>query len=375
MTLVPSSQHVCAMALSCLDDSDNRLQSFDLSDADWRELEVKNRRLHHLRMDCCSATVVLKRSSRGTKFFAHRIAGPCTSADESEEHRHLKMMAVEIARSSGWQAATEVAGTTPTGEPWRADVLAVKGNARVAIEIQWSGQTNAETLRRQEQYRLSGIRGLWLLRQPGFPIVHDLPAACIGGSLADGFQALIPAHERMLARHRRLLESWRQALPMDAFLRAAFERRLGFLTPLEAVGENATIVVETAIADCWNERCREKTQIITSIEIATDQGAFDFSLPDLTDHPHLLAEILQRLPSSFDRKVIQKRYSHTQRRSYVSNGCARCNRLFGEFMLAHDPSETDQIATFPARLDSRWLALLSSHPDMEICQPAWWVRA
>ncbi|MFD2577488.1 hypothetical protein ACFSTD_00235 [Novosphingobium colocasiae] len=29
------------MALSCLDDSDNRLQSFDLSDADWRELEVK----------------------------------------------------------------------------------------------------------------------------------------------------------------------------------------------------------------------------------------------------------------------------------------------------------------------------------------------
>jgi competence protein CoiA len=179
----------------------------------------------------------------------------------------------------------------------------------------------------------------------------------------------------MLARHRRLPESWRQTLPMEVFLRAAFDRRLGFLTPLEAVGENATIAVETAIANCWNERCRGKTQIITSIEIATDQGAFDFSLPDLTHHPHLLVEILQRLPSSFDRKVIQERYSHTQRRSYVSNGCAKCNRLFGEFMVAHEPSEIDQIATFPARLDSRWLALLGSHPDIEISQPAWWVRA
>ncbi|MFD2577489.1 hypothetical protein ACFSTD_00240 [Novosphingobium colocasiae] len=81
----------------------------------------------------------------------------------------MKLMAVEIARSSGWQAATEVAGTTPTGEPWRADVLAVKGNAQVAIEIQWSGQTNAETLRRQEQYRLSGISRALVAASTGLP--------------------------------------------------------------------------------------------------------------------------------------------------------------------------------------------------------------
>jgi hypothetical protein len=362
------------MALSCVDGLGNRLQSFDLSDDDWREHGAKNRRFHHLRMDCCSAGVVLKQSSRGTRFFAHRSAGRCTSAEEREEHRHLKLMAVEMARATGWQAETEVAGTTPTRESWRADVLATKDGAKVAIEIQWSGQTSDETMRRQEQYRQSGVRGLWLLRQPGFPVQHELPAACIGGTLLDGFQALVPAHDRMKARHRSQPDSWRQALPMSDFLRAAFEGRLKFLTLLETVGPDGTIVIEGAMADCWDKRCNYKTQIITSVKIVADRGTFDFGLPDLTDHPQVLAEIIQRLPSSFERRVVQKRYSQTQRRSYVSNGCAKCNRLFGEFMLAHDPNEVSRIAAFPIRVDAPWLRLLEAHPDIEIDTPAWWVR-
>jgi hypothetical protein len=362
------------MALSCVDDLGNRLQSFDLRDEDWRELGTKNQRDRHLRMGCCSAHVVLKRSSRGTRFFAHKSAGQCTSADESEEHRQLKMAAVDAARACGWQAETEVSGTTPTGEIWRADVLARKGKLAVAVEIQWSGQTNQETLRRQEQYRQSGIRGLWLLRQPGFPILHELPAVCIGGTLADGFLALLPDHSRMTARDRSKPDRWRQAVPMKELLRAAFERRLKFAAAIEAFGPHAEVVVHAAVAPCWTDRCDGKTPIITSINVMNPGVNLDFSLAELGNHPDLAAAVMRQLPPSFDRRMIKKRYSRTQRRSYLSNGCIKCDRLFGEYMLAHEPSDVGVLTSFPIDLSGGWMRLIESHPEVEDTTPLWWVQ-
>src|SRR5262249_40274425 len=145
----------------------------------WQALKQQNRATRHLAMPCCVSQVVLKKSLRGIQFFAHKARGACSTAPETEDHLRLKQMAVEAARANGWDAATEVAGTTPSGEKWRADVLAQKGQHKVAVEIQWSNQSNEETLRRQKRYALSGIRCLWLFRQSRFPITSDLPAARI----------------------------------------------------------------------------------------------------------------------------------------------------------------------------------------------------
>jgi hypothetical protein len=74
-------------------------------------------------------------------------------------------------------------------EIWTADVLASKGEAKAAIEIQWSAQTNDESLRRQERYRQSGVRCLWLFRRRDIPASEDFPAARISGDIATGFEA------------------------------------------------------------------------------------------------------------------------------------------------------------------------------------------
>src|SRR5215218_8538074 len=60
------------------------------------------------------------------------------SAPETPEHLLLKEMVVTVACANGWTAGSEVSGTSPSGEQWRADVLAEKGPHKVAVEIQWS---------------------------------------------------------------------------------------------------------------------------------------------------------------------------------------------------------------------------------------------
>ena len=183
------------MPLRCVDERGTTIEAGAFDEDDWKALRARARAERHLRMPCCPARAVLKTSRLGTRFFAHKAKGTCSWKPESEVHLHLKKLALNAAREAGWEAETESNGSTPDGERWTADVLAWRDGEKVAIEIQWSSQTNEETLYRQERYRQSGITGIWLLKQPGFPISEDLPSAGIGGSLEEGLEILIPDSE------------------------------------------------------------------------------------------------------------------------------------------------------------------------------------
>jgi hypothetical protein len=153
--------------------------AFDLAEEGWRELAATARaNKGWLRMHCCGTAAVMKRSKLGLQFFAHAPQAECQTAPETVHHLELKRLAVMAARRAGWQAEPEVRGGEGSNA-WIADVLATKGRARVAIEIQWSPITAEELHARQARYRDAGIRGLWLLRQREFPISQDLPAALV----------------------------------------------------------------------------------------------------------------------------------------------------------------------------------------------------
>ena len=326
--------------LRCVDLTTKRsVQAFDLSPDQWRILAIENRKARHLAMPCCSSQVILKKSGRGTQFFAHKAVGGCSTAPETETHLRLKGMVVEAARANGWNAATEVVGTTPNGEQWKADVLARKGDLKVAVEIQWSGQTKEETLRRQHRYKESRVRGLWLLRHPGFPISHDLPAARIGGTAEEGFSALVPT-------------GWgEQRLPMQEFLHAAFNRRLRFGVP---VGFAATVSTQAGYMDCWRSSCRARTRIITRIIVAFGPNEYDFSVPELGEYPELFEVIRLRLPHNLGIGTIKHRYSRTQGRSYLSNGCILCDSLMGEHFEIDARYNEETVCVFPISISEQW---------------------
>lgn len=297
-------------------------------------------------MPCCSSPVTLKRSPRSTQFFAHRAVGNCSSTPETEVHLLLKRVAVEAARANGWDATTEVAGTSHSGEPWKADVLAQKGNQKVAVEIQWSSQTNDETLRRQERYADSGVRCLWLLRQPGFPVMPELPAARIAGTTEEGLLALIPTGGQ------------EQTLPIEEFLDAAFNRRLRFGVPVSFA---ANVSIRAGYIDCWNRSCGARTRIITGIDVAFGPYRYGFSVPELNEYPDLFEVVRNCLPNDLGIGAIKRRYSNTQERAYLSNGCIRCDRLVGEFFEIHARQDEEMVCAFPIRISERWRQAIESN--------------
>ncbi len=285
------------MPLRCLDDADRSLDASLLTTPEWTALTATNRHVRHLRTVCCGAPLVLKTSRLGTRFFAHLALGGCSSGDEGPEHLHLKALSVAAARAAGWTAEAEVAGATPAGEPWRADVMATKGSHRIAIEVQWSPQADDITRARQARYAASGVRGLWLFRQA---VIADaeVPAVRVRGALTTGLTIL--------------------GLPAADFLTAVFARRLRFGFPLGTVAE---FIVAGAVARCWGADCGALARVVTAVELTAGGSACHVPVLDLSAAPNLLRAVTSVLPRDPLRGRIR-----VGRDGQAVGGCFACDR-------------------------------------------------
>ncbi|MDE0033507.1 MAG: competence protein CoiA family protein [Deltaproteobacteria bacterium] len=355
-------------ALRCFDPSANRsVLAFDLSLEEWRALQRENRSARHLRMPCCQAQVVLKKSPRGTAFFAHKSVGSqCSTAPETEAHWYLKRIAVDTARRHGWDAETEIAGTTDTRDQWRADVLARKGKHRVAVEIQWSPQTNEEVSRRQERYVESGVRCLWLFRYGGFPVSRGLPAVRVGGNLDEGLVALVPTG------------SGKPNLPVEELFDKVFNRHFRFGLPL---GCEAIVWVQAGLLRCFS--CRVKTRVVTAIVVDVGPFKYRFTIGNLVADLDLFEKVRERIPDGLGIGSIKRRCGKTQTSYYLSNGCANCGARLGDY--DHDAWEDEEtvcesptglrgdrwlhwsnlktVYSFPIRIDEIWQSAIRQRED------------
>ncbi len=321
------------MPLRCLDDADRSLDASLLTTAEWTALTATNRHVRHLRTVCCGSPLVLKTSRLGTRFFAHLALGGCASGDESPEHLHLKALAIVAARRAGWTAEAEVAGTTPDGEPWRADVLATRGRHRVAVEVQWSPQDDAVTRFRQARYATSGVRGLWLFRRAGFLCDADVPAMRVTGSLKDGLTIL--------------------GLPAADALDAVFDRRLRFGIP---AGTTAAMTVRGGVATCWGSDCGALSRGVTAAEIVGAGSTATLDLAAFGDCMHLLTPLLPPDPL---RGRIRRSRDGT-----AATGCFRCDRPLTRF----GRGSGFVVASGRLPITPDWAALIAAQPDY---RPAW----
>jgi len=344
------------MPLRCIDEVGESVHSFEIEHERWNALREENKRHQHLRLPCCGGGTVLKTSRLGTHFFAHHKNGECGGAPESLDHLQIKEIVAKEMRECGWHAETEVTGYCPNGEQWRTDVLASKANVKVAVEVQWSPESIDVILDRQSRYKRSGIRGLWLIKQPGFPISKDLPAACVYLPKDEKqYTVLIPYFANLKARDRQNASNWVKRTSVTAFIRAALEARLRWGVK---AGQNATATVYAAQARCW--RCKSETELVTRIDLDIESIPYSLSIYDFEHKPRLLYFLLPGDLKSAGVGVIKSRYSKTMGEAYVSNGCVSCDAIQGRFYdheVAYDAKPLKE-TTFV--LDNDWVATIDA---------------
>lgn len=329
------------------------VQSFDLDDAAWARVR-DSIRLHRggWRLPCCESPVVAKTSKLGTHFFAHHARGACEWAGETEHHIRLKSLAVQVARRHGWQADTEVTGETPDGALWKADVLAIKGRSRVAVEVQWSPQTDDELRQRQQRYAAAGVRALWLIRSAGFPVTEQIPAAVVRESGRGTYEAMLPA---VTGASLRREDDWAyRNLSAETLLDAAFAGRLRWGVK---VGERISWDVEAATTNCW--KCGALTAPVTGVVVDASKMKTYLSIYDFESEVDLLREVLPIAIRQQHRVgQIKSRFSMTEGGSYLSNGCFECGALQGRFFEHVYVNDATVRHSGTAVVDEQWMRLL-----------------
>lgn len=165
-----------------------QLSAYDVSAEDWETLR-ENYRQTSLVMTC-GERAIPKQSSLGLRFFAHHPGVGCLlheTRPETAEHHAAKVALAEAGERTGWEARIEYVSES---RDWIADVLLVRGGKRVAVEVQWSPQSDQEFARRTRRYKEAGVDCRWFLGPSNW--TSAVPHSYRIGGAADALEATVP---------------------------------------------------------------------------------------------------------------------------------------------------------------------------------------
>jgi hypothetical protein len=218
--------------------------SIDLTDEQWNDLKKRIKSKDSLlSLPCCKQKGFLRISSKGLKHFVHaKSDNTCDWKPESPEHLRAKIEIIEACKENGWKAIPEFSETN-----WRADVLAIHNDKRIAFEVQWSKQTFEETKLRQDRYKESNVRGCWFFRTPPKELKHYDESL-----LAD---KEIPAFKVFKDENSNIIAQLRQTqLPLKYLVDSLLKRKLKFCEHIRLKPKQEVTIVffETS---CW--KCKK----------------------------------------------------------------------------------------------------------------------
>lgn len=311
--------------------------SIDLNDEQWSELKQKLKNSFvSIKLPCCGQEGYLRKSKNGFKHFVHKHSSDnCNWQPESKEHLMAKSDIIEACRLCGWDAIPEF-----SENDWRADVLAVKKDLRIAFEVQWSRQSFEETKFRQEKFNKSNVRGCWFFKNAPKEMTtyseelkadNDLPAFKLGKS--DEGELFISVNN--------------QFFPLRVFVEKLLNRQVQFR---DAITSKVNQEVSIAIFDftCWKCKKAQHCYTVTSDIYSNCGRSFNYRSSmwddsDLDKNKGIVQAIESISRSNEGKKYkigkVKNRYSKTIKGNYLSHGCYYCNALFGDFLLKEEKRE------------------------------------
>jgi hypothetical protein len=309
---------------------EQRLESWSLTDAEWDILKGSYK-VAELAM-VCGQPGLPKTSSLGLKFFAHKPGMTCDlheGADESPEHLRAKAIVADAARQIGWSATVEFPGPD---RAWIADVFLERGSRRLAVEIQWSRQSNADFRQRQERYEASGLECIWFAGPANAHNTDGVPSYSLSGTV-DSLELAVP--DSITA-------------PRDLFPLAEATSRLlsGVQGRIEAISTH--LEISTALAKCWNEACDKWLSFwyLSSVDLETRCGQVATIVvpsgyePWATNRPELPIQTMVTdalLASDLPRLTFfDSRFSKIADTQYQAQICPHCKYVQGDGFIAQD---------------------------------------
>jgi hypothetical protein len=299
-----------------------------IGDEEWDKLRrVVRTKSSSIRMACCGTGGHLRISKLGTKHFVHAGVHNCDWAPETVYHLRAKQDIVVACQRAGFVPLTEV-----SGPDWRADVLATKGNVKVAFEVQWSGQKEEETWLRQRRYEKAGVRCCWFMRKPPEALVRTPTKA-------------LPVFPLSAADDKSLyVEMRKNLLPLSEFAQSLLNQHIQYRAAATLDSTQRVTVVFFGIS-CW--RCKHFSHIYyleeayrTRCGISVDsveglEGAHGGEFA-----PEVVAAVQDFLMgaegSGLHVGEIKLRFSETVGQAYPSFGCPQCDAIFGEHFRMED---------------------------------------
>jgi hypothetical protein len=276
-----------------------------------------------LRLPCCGNIAYMRTSKHGLNHFVHKERDTCTSAPETWQHLKAKHEIVLACRAAGYEAITEIAG-----DGWRADVLATRGNTKIAFEVQWSRQTWEETLKRQQKYSKANIRGCWLFKQP---------PQCEANQTIPFFKLEVDEEAATVVFNPtgyKYTHGKSQRIPLKDFIGLLLSGKLKFCEMIRALPRQTVRIVFIEI-ECW--KCHKPHHIYYVNDLSTRCG--DTIEVDCFNS-QIVSTVIQHLKTGQFPQLkvgyIKERYSRTVQYSYMSFGCPHCDAIVGDFFLRHD---------------------------------------
>ncbi|MGR9197526.1 hypothetical protein [Rhizobium leguminosarum] len=157
--------------------------------------------------------------------------------------------------------------------------------------------------------------------------------------------------------------AYSQEMPVEALLDAVFGRRFRFGIPPQGT---AVAHIRVGEIECWKKQCRATTKIVTGIDVVFGPHTSSFSVPQLGEYPALFGEVLGRLPRDAKIGRLKKRFSNTQERAYVSNGCYRCDSIVGEFYEIDARYTEEAVGSFPIQITPAWKQAIEEEMENQL---------
>lgn len=310
--------------------------SIDLTEEQWNDLKKQVKKGSAVNLPCCNQSGFLRVSSKGLKHFVHsKSDNTCDWKPESPEHLKAKIEIIEACKENGWKAIPEFSETN-----WRADVLAIQDDKRIAFEVQWSKQTFEETKFRQDRYKESNVRGCWFFR--------TAPKELRDYDDTLNADKEIPAFKIFKDDNSNIVGQLKQTqLPLKKLVDSLLKRKLKFCENIRLKQKQEVTIVffETS---CW--KCHKHQHCYTVEQNLLTICNQDFHLmgtlwdsDDIDKQPQVYEAVKQIIASENgkDFKVgqLKKRFSKTVQDSYLSHGCYYCDVIFGDFYLTTEKIE------------------------------------